>query len=64
MTCTSHAGMEYREDQLSLEVDQAQRTATFDVSWGGSVTPVISPVREITEFYLELAIPVLENFRT
>jgi len=55
------AGMEYREDQLSLEVDQAQRTATFDVSWGGSVTPVISPVREITEFYLELAIPVLEN---
>ena len=23
------AGMEYREDQLSLEVDQAQRTATF-----------------------------------
>ena len=33
----------------------------MDVSWGGSVTPVISPVREITEFYLELAIPVLDN---
>ena len=55
------SGVEYREDQLSLEVDQAQRTATFDVSWGGSSTPVISPVREITEFYLELAIPVLDN---
>ncbi|WP_057832053.1 TonB-dependent receptor [Colwellia sp. TT2012] len=54
-------GVEYREDQLSLEVDQAQRTATFDVSWGGSSTPVISPVREITEVYLELAIPVLDN---
>ncbi|OHU85377.1 MULTISPECIES: TonB-dependent receptor [Pseudoalteromonas] len=55
------AGAEYREDQLSLSVDQAQRTATFDVSWGGSVTPVTSPVREISEYYLELAIPVLEN---
>lgn len=55
------SGMEYREDQLSMEVDQAQRTATFDVSWGGSSTPVVSPVREITEFYLELAIPVLDN---
>jgi iron complex outermembrane receptor protein len=55
------SGVEYREDQLSLEVDQAQRTATFDVSWGGSSTPVISPVREITELYLELAIPVLDN---
>lgn len=55
------SGVEYREDQLSLEVDQAQRTATFDVSWGGSSTPVISPVREITEFYLELGIPVLDN---
>lgn len=54
-------GVEYREDQLSMEVDQAQRTATFDVSWGGSSTPVISPVREITELYLELAIPVLDN---
>ncbi|MCL1051928.1 TonB-dependent receptor [Shewanella abyssi] len=54
-------GVEYREDQLSLEVDQAQRTATFDVSWGGSSTPVISPVREIKELYLELAIPVLDN---
>ena len=54
-------GLEYREDQLSMEVDQAQRTATFDVSWGGSSTPVISPVREITELYLELAIPVLDN---
>jgi len=54
-------GAEYREDQLSMEADQAQRTATFDVSWGGSTTPVISPVREITEFYLELAIPVLDN---
>jgi len=55
------SGVEYREDQLSMEVDQAQRTATFDVSWGGSSTPVISPVREITELYLELAIPVLDN---
>jgi len=55
------AGAEYREDELSLSVDQAQRTATFDVSWGGSVTPVVSPVREITEFYVELAIPVLDN---
>lgn len=55
------AGAEYREDKLSLSTDQAQRTATFDVSWGGSVTPVVSPVREITEYYLELAIPVLEN---
>jgi iron complex outermembrane receptor protein len=54
-------GMEYREDQLTMEVDQAQRTATFDVSWGESKTPVISPVREITEFYLELAIPVFDN---
>ena len=54
-------GAEYREDQLSMEADQAQRTATFDVSWGGSTTPVISPVREITELYLELAIPVLDN---
>ncbi|WP_448565409.1 TonB-dependent receptor [Thalassotalea ganghwensis] len=56
------SGMEYREEQLSLSVDQAQRTATFDVSWGGSVTPVVSPVREIKEFYLELAAPVFENF--
>ncbi|MBQ4851780.1 TonB-dependent receptor [Pseudoalteromonas sp. MMG012] len=55
------AGAEYREDQLSLTVDQAQRTATFDVSWGGSVTPVVSPVREITEYYMELAIPVFED---
>ncbi|RHW77614.1 TonB-dependent siderophore receptor [Colwellia sp. RSH04] len=55
------SGIEYREDQLSMEVDQAQRTATFDVSWGGSSTPVISPVREITELYLELAIPVIDN---
>lgn len=55
------AGMEYREDQLSLAVDQAQRTATFDVSWGGSVTPVVSPVREITEYYVEFAIPVLDG---
>ncbi len=55
------SGVEYREDQLSMEVDQAQRTDTFDVSWGGSSTPVISPVREITELYLELAIPVLDN---
>ena len=55
------SGVEYREDQLSLEVDQAQRTDTFDVSWGGSSTPVISPVREISEFYLELAVPVLDN---
>jgi iron complex outermembrane receptor protein len=55
------SGVEYREDQLSMEVDQAQRTATFDVSWGGSSTPVISPVREITELYLELAIPVFDN---
>ncbi|MCP5078854.1 MAG: TonB-dependent receptor [Psychromonas sp.] len=54
-------GAEYREDQLSMEADQAQRTETFDVSWGGSTTPVISPVREITELYLELAIPVLDN---
>ncbi|MDB2385978.1 TonB-dependent receptor [Shewanella sp.] len=55
------SGIEYREDQLSLEVDQAQRTATFDVSWGGSSTPVISPVRKIKELYLELAIPVIDN---
>ncbi|QBG35579.1 TonB-dependent receptor plug domain-containing protein [Litorilituus sediminis] len=55
------SGIEYREDQLSMEVDQAQRTATFDVSWGESSTPVISPVREITELYLELAIPVLDS---
>jgi len=55
------SGLEYREDQLSMNVDQAQRTATFDVSWGESSTPVISPVREITELYLELSIPVLEN---
>ncbi|WP_350545311.1 TonB-dependent receptor [Pseudoalteromonas sp. 5-MNA-CIBAN-0065] len=55
------SGFEYREDQLSLQVDQAQRTATFDVSWGESKTPVISPVREIIEFYLELAIPLLDN---
>ena len=55
------SGVEYREDQLSMEVDQAQRTDTFDVSWGGSSTPVISPVREITELYLELAIPVLDS---
>lgn len=54
-------GVEYREDQLSMGVDQAQRTATFDVSWGGSVTPVVSPVREISEMYLELSIPVLDN---
>ncbi len=54
-------GLEYREDKLSMEVDQAQRTDTFDVSWGGSSTPVISPTREITELYLELSIPVFEN---
>ncbi|SEL12618.1 TonB-dependent Receptor Plug Domain [Colwellia chukchiensis] len=55
------SGIEYREEQLSMNVDQAQRTATFDVSWGESRTPVISPVREITELYLELSIPVLAN---
>ena len=54
-------GLEYREDQLSMGADQAQSTATFDVSWGDTTTPVVSPVREITEMYLELAIPVLEN---
>ncbi len=55
------AGMEYREDQLSQDVDVSQRTATFDVSWGGASTPVISPVREISELYVEFSIPVLEN---
>lgn len=55
------SGIEYREEQLSLQVDQAQRTATFDVSWGESRTPVVSPVREIVELYLESSIPVLDN---
>ncbi len=55
------AGVEYREDQLSLTVDQAQRTATFDVSWGGSSTPVVSPVRKVKEMYAEFSIPVIEN---
>lgn len=55
------SGLEYREEQLSLQVDQAQRTDTFDVSWGESRTPVISPVREIIELYLETSIPLLEN---
>jgi iron complex outermembrane receptor protein len=54
-------GLEYREDQLSMGADQAQATETFDVSWGGTTTPVESPVREITEMYLELSVPVLEN---
>lgn len=54
-------GMEYREDQLTMGADQAQSVETFDVSWGGSVTPVVSPVREIAEMYLELSIPVLDN---
>jgi len=54
-------GLEYREDQLSMGADQAQATATFDVSWGDTTTPVVSPVREITEMYLELSVPVLEN---
>jgi len=55
-------GIEYREDQLSMGADPAQSVETFDVSWGESVTPVESPVREITEMYLELAVPVLDNF--
>ena len=54
-------GAEYREDQLTQEVDISQRTESFDVSWASASTPVISPVREITEFYLETKIPVLDN---
>ncbi len=54
-------GAEHREDQLSLEADISQRTATFDVSWGGTTTPVISPKRKTDEAYLELVVPVLDN---
>jgi len=54
-------GVEYREESLSLEADQAQRTATFDVSWGGTTTPVVSPVRDIKEAYFEIIAPLIDN---
>ncbi|SFB96301.1 TonB-dependent receptor plug domain-containing protein [Pseudoalteromonas denitrificans] len=54
-------GTEYREDQLTQEVDISQRTESFDVSWAEASTPVISPVREIKEFYIETKIPLLDN---